>query len=147
MATYTEEISVAGGKLKATLKNILREGNVRRIMIQNSSGRTLLDLPLTAGVVGAKWSSKRTADTCDWTISAIVNDGPYKQMTVRGMKRLLLFLAAGALEAYNIETQEPLNGTEARLLPETNIRRRYGPAIRLAKKAPMPPPRSIAMAM
>ena len=31
MSTYTEEISVAGGKLKSTLKNILREGNVRRI--------------------------------------------------------------------------------------------------------------------
>jgi len=53
MSTYTEEISVAGGKLKATLKNIIREGNVRRVMIQSSSGRTLLDLPLTAGIVGA----------------------------------------------------------------------------------------------
>jgi hypothetical protein len=53
MATYTEEISVAGGKLKATLKSILREGNVRRVVIQNSHGRTLLDLPLAAGVVGA----------------------------------------------------------------------------------------------
>jgi hypothetical protein len=53
MPTYTEEISVAGGKLKATLKNIIREGNVRRVMIQNSNGRTLLDLPLTAGIVGA----------------------------------------------------------------------------------------------
>ena len=53
MPTYTEEISVAGDKLKATLKNIVREGNVRRVQIQNGSGRTLLDLPLTAGVVGA----------------------------------------------------------------------------------------------
>src|SRR5205809_515484 len=52
MATYTEEISVAGGKLKSTLKSIIKEGNVRRVMIQNSSGRTLIDLPLTAGVVG-----------------------------------------------------------------------------------------------
>jgi hypothetical protein len=53
MATYTEEISVAGGKLKSTLKNIVREGNVRRVVIQNATGRTLLDLPLTAGIVGA----------------------------------------------------------------------------------------------
>ena len=53
MATYTEEISVAGGKLKSTLKSILREGNVRRVVIQNSSGRTLLDVPLAAGIVGA----------------------------------------------------------------------------------------------
>jgi len=52
-STYTEEISVAGGKLKETLKRIVKEGNVRRVVIQNGSGRTLLDLPLTAGVVGA----------------------------------------------------------------------------------------------
>jgi Domain of unknown function (DUF4342) len=52
MSTYTEEISVAGGKLKETLKSILREGNVRRIVIQNGAGRTLLDVPLAAGVVG-----------------------------------------------------------------------------------------------
>ena len=53
MSTYTEEISVAGGKLKETLKKLIREGTVRRVVIQNSSGRTLLDLPLSAGVVGA----------------------------------------------------------------------------------------------
>jgi hypothetical protein len=50
---HTEEINVAGGKLKATLKNIMREGNVRRVVIKNASGRTVLDVPLTAGVVGA----------------------------------------------------------------------------------------------
>lgn len=53
MSTYTEEFSVAGSKIKDTLKGILREGNVRRIMIQNASGRTIIDMPLTAGVVGA----------------------------------------------------------------------------------------------
>lgn len=48
-----EEFKVAGGNLKAKLKEILREGNVRRIVIRNPQGRTLLDLPLTAGVAGA----------------------------------------------------------------------------------------------
>lgn len=70
-------------------------------------------------ITGSIVHSNRRADTCDWTISAIVNEGPSKQMTVLGMKRLLLFLTAGALEAYHIETQEPLNGTEVRLLPES----------------------------
>ena len=51
--SYTEEIKVAGSKLKSTLKNIIREGNVRRIVIKNASGRTVLDVPLSAGVVGA----------------------------------------------------------------------------------------------
>ena len=50
---FVEEISVAGGKLKSTLKNILREGNVRRVVVKNSYGRTLLDMPLSAGVAGA----------------------------------------------------------------------------------------------
>ena len=51
--TYTEEIPVAGGKLLETLKNIVRAGNVRRVVIRNGEGRTVLDVPLTAGVVGA----------------------------------------------------------------------------------------------
>jgi hypothetical protein len=47
------EIKVAGDKLKSTLKQLLREGNVRRVIIRNASGRTLLDMPLTAGLAGA----------------------------------------------------------------------------------------------
>ena len=48
-----DEIKVTADKLKATLKSIVREGNVRRIVIRNAQGRTLLDMPLTAGVAGA----------------------------------------------------------------------------------------------
>ena len=47
-----EEIKVAGSKLKSTIKNLIREGNVRRIIVRNGEGRTLLDMPLTAGVAG-----------------------------------------------------------------------------------------------
>ena len=47
-----DEIKVTAGKLKATLKALVREGNVRRIVIRNTQGRTLLDMPLTAGVAG-----------------------------------------------------------------------------------------------
>ena len=50
---FVEEINVAGSKLKSTLKNILREGNVRRVVIKNGAGRTVLDVPLAAGVAGA----------------------------------------------------------------------------------------------
>ena len=48
-----DEIKVAGGNLKAKLKELIREGNIRRIIIRNPKGRTLLDLPLSAGVAGA----------------------------------------------------------------------------------------------
>jgi hypothetical protein len=47
-----EEIQVSAGKLKATLKALVREGNVRRVVIRNPRGRTLLDVPLAAGVAG-----------------------------------------------------------------------------------------------
>ncbi|MEP7382041.1 MAG: DUF4342 domain-containing protein [Gemmatimonadota bacterium] len=47
-----EEIKVAGGNLKAKLNELIREGNIRRIVIRNPQGRTLLDLPLAAGVAG-----------------------------------------------------------------------------------------------
>ena len=86
-------------------------------------GRTHHTPPLTVNpndtIVGSIVSSNLTSDACDWTVQAIVNGGESRLLTVKGMERLLLFLAAGALEAYNLETQEPLNGREARLLPET----------------------------
>ena len=47
-----DEIKVTAGKLKATLKALIREGNVRRVVIRNAQGRTLLDMPLAAGVAG-----------------------------------------------------------------------------------------------
>ena len=48
-----EEIKVAGDKLKAKLKELIREGNVRRVIVRNAEGRTLLDMPLSAGLAGA----------------------------------------------------------------------------------------------
>ena len=48
-----EEIKVSGAKLKSTLKSIIREGNVRRVVLRNGQGRTLLDMPLSVGIAGA----------------------------------------------------------------------------------------------
>ncbi|MCC6317983.1 MAG: DUF4342 domain-containing protein [Gemmatimonadaceae bacterium] len=48
-----EEIKVSGSKLKERIREILKEGNVRRIIVRNPKGRTLIDMPLTAGVAGA----------------------------------------------------------------------------------------------
>lgn len=47
-----EEIKVSGDKLKDRLKELIREGNIRRIVLKNPSGRVLLDMPLNAGIVG-----------------------------------------------------------------------------------------------
>lgn len=48
-----EEFKVSSGKLMAQLKELIHEGNVRRIILRNPEGRTLLDMPLTAGIAGA----------------------------------------------------------------------------------------------
>ena len=48
-----EEHKVAGDRLIAKLKEIIKEGNVRRVVLRNPQGRTLLDMPLSAGIVGA----------------------------------------------------------------------------------------------
>lgn len=48
-----EEIKVSGARLKEKLKEILHEGNVRRVILRNPQGRTLLDMPLAAGLAGA----------------------------------------------------------------------------------------------
>ena len=48
-----DEIKVKGDKLKTKLKELIREGNIRRIIVRNPQGRTLLDMPLSAGLVGA----------------------------------------------------------------------------------------------
>ena len=49
----TEEFKVSGANLKAKLKEILRKGTVRRVVIKNAQGRTVLDIPLAAGILGA----------------------------------------------------------------------------------------------
>ena len=48
-----DEFKVSGGNLKAKLKELIREGNVRRVIVRNAEGRTLLDMPLNAGFAGA----------------------------------------------------------------------------------------------
>jgi len=49
----TEEFKFDGDKLMGRIKELLHEGNVRRIVIKNEEGKTLIDIPLTMGVVGA----------------------------------------------------------------------------------------------
>ncbi len=50
--TWWETIKVQGGELVDTVKRVVREGNVRRIVIKQGD-RTVAEFPLTAGVVGA----------------------------------------------------------------------------------------------
>ncbi len=47
-----EEFRASGKELIEKAREILEEGNVRRMIIENSRGETLLEVPLTLGVVG-----------------------------------------------------------------------------------------------
>ncbi len=49
----TEEHKVSGKNLLDRVKQIIHEGNVRRITIKDSSGKSVMEIPLTFGVVGA----------------------------------------------------------------------------------------------
>jgi hypothetical protein len=52
--TWWESIKVEGGELLDKVKGLIREGNVRRIVIRQGDGdRPVAEFPLTVGVVGA----------------------------------------------------------------------------------------------
>jgi hypothetical protein len=50
--TRTEEFQVNGEELLAKIKELVRQGNVRRVTIKDKEGKTLIEFPLTIGVVG-----------------------------------------------------------------------------------------------
>ncbi len=51
-APHVDEFSVSGEQVVEFLKKILHEGNIRRIVLRDDSGKTLLEIPVTIGVVG-----------------------------------------------------------------------------------------------
>lgn len=51
--TRTEEHHVSGENLLSRVKELIHQGNIRRIIIKNDDGKPILEIPLTVGVVGA----------------------------------------------------------------------------------------------
>ena len=49
----TEEFKIDGEQLLAKVKELIRAGNIRRITIKNEKGDSLIEIPLTVGVIGA----------------------------------------------------------------------------------------------
>lgn len=47
-----ETIKVEGGKLLEKVKELIKEGNVRRIIIKNEEGNTLMEIPVTIAAIG-----------------------------------------------------------------------------------------------
>jgi vacuolar-type H+-ATPase subunit I/STV1 len=50
--TFVEEFEVEGRQLVERVRELIREGNVRRLRIKDARGKYLIEVPLTMGVVG-----------------------------------------------------------------------------------------------
>ena len=48
-----EEFKVSGEDVVKKIKELIKGGNIRRIIIKSEDGKSLVEFPLTMGVVGA----------------------------------------------------------------------------------------------
>ena len=55
--TMSEEIEVAGNQVVERVQELVKEGNVRRLIIRNPDDKVLLEMPLTVGASGGGGSA------------------------------------------------------------------------------------------
>ncbi len=48
-----QEFKIEGKHVVAKIKALIKEGNVRKVTVKDNKGKTVLSLPVTAGVIGA----------------------------------------------------------------------------------------------
>ena len=48
----SEEFNLSGSQVVDKIKELIHEGNIRRIILKNDEGKTLIEIPLTLGLVG-----------------------------------------------------------------------------------------------
>ena len=53
MAQTKEEFKLSGSEVIEKIKELIHQGNIRRIILKDDSGKEILEIPLTLGVVGA----------------------------------------------------------------------------------------------
>jgi len=53
MENIREEFRVKGEELVEKVRQLIHEGNVRRLIIKDNEGKTYLEIPVTFGVIGA----------------------------------------------------------------------------------------------
>lgn len=51
--TEQNSFKVSGEELLKKIKELIKEGNIREISIENKEGKVIMVLPLTLGVIGA----------------------------------------------------------------------------------------------
>ncbi len=53
MTKTKEEFKLTGSEVIEKIKDLIHQGNIRRIILKDDSGKAILEIPLTLGVVGA----------------------------------------------------------------------------------------------
>ena len=109
--TWTEEIRVEGDKVVSKVKELVNEGNVRRITLKTEDGKVLMEVPLTIGlgVVG---------------IAALVAP---------------VLAAIGALAALVARVSIVVERQEPKVTPPTTVIKRRCPEMRLTRVMPFRP--------
>jgi hypothetical protein len=51
--TFFEEIKVFGHEVADKVRDLIHEGNVRRVVLKNEQGKTVVEIPVTIAAVGA----------------------------------------------------------------------------------------------
>ncbi len=51
--TRTEEFKLSGSDIINKIKELIHEGNIRKIILKDEEGKTFLEIPLSIGLVGA----------------------------------------------------------------------------------------------
>lgn len=51
--TFKQELKISGDQLVETVKKLVKEANVRRLIIKNEKGEQLIEIPVTFATVGA----------------------------------------------------------------------------------------------
>ena len=68
---FAENAKIRGEAMTAKVKDLLHEGSVRRIKVKNNEGHTVIEIPVTAGVVAAVVAPVLTAVAA---IAALASD-------------------------------------------------------------------------
>jgi len=53
MTNTKEEFKLSGSEVIEKIKELIHQGNIRRIILKDDTGKPILEIPLTLGVVGA----------------------------------------------------------------------------------------------
>lgn len=83
--SYHESFRVSGDEISAKIKEIIREGKARRIIIKNDKDDTIMEFPLTIGAIGILMApiyaavGTLAALAMDYTIVVEKRDNPKKK--------------------------------------------------------------------